>query len=114
MSVHACSITSVISKLFVTLWSVAHQIPLSMRFFWQDYWSGLPCPSPGDLPDSGIKPESPELQADSSLIEPPGNPKMSLDFANWAPGRKPAFPVREPLLSSTFKISQFIIFCPSY
>ena len=41
--------------LFVTPWTVAHQAPLSMEFSRQGYWSGLPCPSPGDLPDSGIK-----------------------------------------------------------
>ena len=41
--------------LFVTAWNVAHQVPLSMGFFRQEYWSGLPCPAPGDLPDPGIK-----------------------------------------------------------
>ena len=40
------------------LWTVAQQAPLSMGFSRQEYWSGLPCPSPGDLPDSGIEPES--------------------------------------------------------
>ena len=43
-----------------------------MGFCTQEYWRGLPCPSPGNLPDPGIKPESPALQADSSLSEPPG------------------------------------------
>ena len=43
--------------LFVTLWTVAHQAPLSMGFSRQEYWSGLPCPPPGDLPDPGIKPK---------------------------------------------------------
>ena len=43
-------------QLFVTPWTVAYQAPLSMGFFRQDYWSGLPCPSPKDLPDPGIKP----------------------------------------------------------
>ena len=41
--------------LFVTLWTVAYQVPLSMGFSRQEYWSGLPCPPPGDLPDTGIK-----------------------------------------------------------
>ena len=45
-------------QLFVTLWTVAHQAPLSMGFFRQEYWSGLLCPPPGDLPNSQIKPES--------------------------------------------------------
>ena len=58
----------------MTPWTVAHQVPLSMEFFWQEYWSGLPFPSPGNLSDSGIKPGSPELQGDSSLSEPPGKP----------------------------------------
>ena len=45
-------------QLFVTLWTVAHQTPLLMRFSRQEYWSGLPCPLPGDLPDPEIKPMS--------------------------------------------------------
>ena len=45
-------------RLFVTLWTVAHPAPLYMRFSRQEYWSGLPCPSPRDLPDPGIKPNS--------------------------------------------------------
>ena len=57
-----------VAKLHLTLvtpWTVAHQPPLSMGFPKQEYWSGLPFPSPRDLPDPGIKPESPALQADS-------------------------------------------------
>ena len=57
--------------LFGTLWTVALQAPLSMGFPRQKYWSGLPFPPPGDLPDPGIKHGSPALQADSSLSEPP-------------------------------------------
>ena len=53
-------------------WTVAHQVPLSMGFSRQEYWSGLPCPSPGDLPDLGIEPRSPASQADSLPSEPPG------------------------------------------
>ena len=44
--------------LFATLWTIAHQAPLSMGFSWQEYWSGLPYPPPGDLPNPGIKPVS--------------------------------------------------------
>jgi len=51
--------------LFVIPWTVAHWAPLSMRFPRQEYWSGLPCPPPGDLPNPGIKPRSPALQTDS-------------------------------------------------
>ena len=57
-----------------TPWTVAHQALPSMEFSRQEYWSGLPFPSPGDLPNSRIKPGSPALQADSSLTEPPGKP----------------------------------------
>ena len=45
--------------LFMTLWTVAHQAPLSMGFPRQEYWSGLPCPPPGDLPNPGIEPKHP-------------------------------------------------------
>ena len=60
-------------RLFVTLWTVAHQAPPSMEFSRQEYWSGLPFPSPGDLPNPGTKPGSPSLQADALPSEPPGN-----------------------------------------
>ena len=53
-----------------TQWTVAHQAPLSMGFSRQGYWSGLPFPSPGDLPDPGIKLRSPALQADTLPSEP--------------------------------------------
>ena len=58
-----------------TPWTVAPQAPLSMGFSRQEYWSGLPCPPPGDLPNPGIEPRSPTLQADSLLSEPPGKSK---------------------------------------
>ena len=58
--------------LFVTPWTVAFQAPLSMGLSRQEYWSGLPFPSPGDLPNPGIEPRSPELQADFLLSAPPG------------------------------------------
>ena len=56
----------------VSPWAVAHQTPPSMGFFRQEYWSGLPFPSPGDLPDPGIEPGSPALQVDALPSEPPG------------------------------------------
>ena len=59
--------------LFATPWTIAHQAPLSVEFCRQEYWSGLPFPSPGDLPNPGIKPGSPALQVDSSPSEPPGD-----------------------------------------
>ena len=60
-------------RLFVTPWTVAYQAPLSMGFSRQECWSGLPFPSPGDLPDPGIKPGSPALQAEALPSEPLGN-----------------------------------------
>ena len=61
-------------RLFATPWTVAHQAPPSMGFSRQEYWSGLPFPSPWDLPDLGIEPGSPTLWADALPSEPPGNP----------------------------------------
>ena len=63
-------------RLFVTPWTVAYQSSLSMGFSRQEYWSGLPFPSPGDLPDPGIEPRSPALDADALTSEPPGKPKI--------------------------------------
>ena len=59
-------------RLFATPWTVAYQAPPSMGFSRQEYLSGLPFPSPGDLPDPGIKPRSPAFQADTLTSEPPG------------------------------------------
>ena len=61
-------------QLFVTPWSIAHKAPLSMEFSRQEYWSGLPFPSPGDLPDPGIEPGSLALQSDALLSKPEGKP----------------------------------------
>ena len=71
---HAKSLSHI--WLFATLWTVAHQTPLSMRFSRQEYWSGLPCPSPGDLPDPGIKHASltsPALAGKFFTTVPPGS-----------------------------------------
>ena len=64
-------------RLFATPWTIAHQAPLSMGFSWQEYSSGLPFPSPRNLPDPGIKPGSSSLQVDSLPSEPPGKPNIS-------------------------------------
>ena len=56
-------------RLFVTPWTVAYQAPQFMEFSRHEYWSGWPFPSPVDLPDPGIKPGSPTLQADTLLSE---------------------------------------------
>ena len=60
--------------LFATPWTIAYQAPLSMGFSRQECWSGLPFPSPGDLPNPGIEPRSLALQEDTLLSEPPGKP----------------------------------------
>ena len=60
----------------VTPWTVALQAPLSMEFFRQEYWSGLPFPSPRDLPDPGIEPMSPALAGRLFTTEPPGKPSV--------------------------------------
>ena len=75
-------------QLFATLWTVAHQAPMSMGFSRQEYWNGLPCPPPGDLSNPGTKPASPTLQVDSLPTEPPGKPpswgeQEPLSFIRW-------------------------------
>ena len=68
-------------SFFATLWTVVHQVPLSMGFSRQEHWSGLPCPPPGDLPDPGIQSASlmsPALAGDSLPLEPPGKPNECL------------------------------------
>ena len=75
-------------QLFVTLWIVARQVPLSMGFSRQEYWSGLPCPPPGELPDPRIKPVSPvapALQADSLPQSHQGSPKLSVNQLQSCP-----------------------------
>ena len=62
----------------MSLWTVAHQTLLSTEFSRQDYSSALPLPSPGDLPDPGIKPRSPALQTNSLPSEPPGKDRGQL------------------------------------
>ena len=67
-------------RLLVTPWTIAHQAPLSMEFPRQEYWSGVPFSTPGDLPNSGIEPvslASPALQADSLPTKSPGKPHPS-------------------------------------
>ena len=63
-------------RLFATPWTVAYQAPRSMGFSRQEYWNGLPFPSPGDLPNPGIKPRSSALQTDALPSEPLGKPRI--------------------------------------
>ena len=66
--------------LFAIPWTVTYQVPPSIKFSRQRYWSGLPFPTPGDFPDPGIEPKSPALQADALPSEPPGKPPLWSDF----------------------------------
>ena len=77
----SCSVSHV--QLFVTPWTTAHQAPLSTEFSRQEYWSGLPCPFLGYLPDPGIEPRSPTLQADCLPSEPPGQKVGSIKISVW-------------------------------
>ena len=61
----------------MTPWTIAYQAPQSMEFSRQEYWSGMPLPSPGDLPDPGIEPGSPALRVDTLPSELPGKPVPS-------------------------------------
>ena len=65
-------------RLFATRWTVAYKAPPSMGFFRQEYWSGLPFPSPGDLPNRRIEPGFPALGADALTSEPPGKTLLHL------------------------------------
>ena len=74
-----CAYLLSLVQLFVTPWTVACQAARLLcpwGFSKQKYWSGLPCPPPGDLPNPGIEPRSPALQADSLPSEPPGKPRQ--------------------------------------
>ena len=84
--------------LFATAWTIAHQAPLFTGFSRQEYWRGQPFPSPGDLPNPGIKPRFSTLQVDSLLSEPPGKPR-TLEWVAYPysrhhpdPGIKPGSP----------------------
>ena len=71
------SLVCLVAQLYLTLatpWTAVCQAPLSIGFSRQEYLSGLPCPAPGDLPNPGIEPRPPALQADSLPTEPPGKP----------------------------------------
>ena len=81
MKVNVKSLSRV--RLFATPWTVAYQVPLSMGFSRQECWSGLPFPSPGDLPNPGIEPRSPALQADALPSEPPEKPIYKVFHKIW-------------------------------
>ena len=90
-------------RLFATPWTVACQTPLSMGFSRQEYWSGLPFPSPGDLPDPGMEPGSPALQAGSLLSEPAGKPCLQFMHIYLK------LPLPSLLILSLFSITQIFV-----
>ena len=93
--------------LFVIPWTVAHQAPLTMGISRQEYWSGLPWPPPGDLPDPGTEPESPAspaLQAGSLPAEPPGKPIFSVTHFT-----KHCIPYHISTLQETYYMGVFIL-----
>ena len=72
-------------QFFATPWTVSRQVPLSMEFSRQEYWSGLPFPSPGNLPDPGIEPKSlasPALAGGFFTTAPPGEPELLIKLDN--------------------------------
>ena len=93
-----------LSQLFATLWTVALQAPLPMGSSRQEYWSGVPFPSLGDLPKSGIKPRSPALAGGFLTTEPPGKPKW-----NHKQKQKATYTI-----GSTFKIYLESTFLPTH
>ena len=95
--------------LFDPLDCIARQAPLSMGFSRQEYWSGLPFPSPGHLPNPGIEPGSPALQADSLPSEPPGRPSVPDARLHECPGLVPPSP---PCLSSEVKRGRGLFLAP--
>ena len=85
-------------QLFATPWTVAHQAPLSLEFSRQEYWSGLPCPAPGDLPNPGVEPRSLACQWILSCLSHQGSPRI-LEWVSYPfsrelpdPGIKPGSP----------------------
>ena len=102
-----CQVASVMSDS-VTPWTMSRKAPLSMGFPRQEYWTGFPCPLPGDLPDPGIEPEflmgylGRHWQVGSLLLTPPGKPpreSMSYEIS---------FDKQDPLLSRVAKIDSAV------
>ena len=80
-------------QLFATPWTIAYQAPQSMGFSRQECWSRLQFPSPGDIPDPGIEPGSPTLQADALPSEPPGKPLLTVKDLLYSTGNSTQYSV---------------------
>ena len=109
-----CSLLTCV-LLVLNPWTGARQAPLSMGFPRQEYWSGLPFPSPGNLPNPGIKPGSPALQADPLPSEPPGKPSWFInDSYSELPFQSPDFQLLEDKSQFLSIIIFFTFFlCPT-
>ena len=83
MCVHVCAKSLQLCPTLCNPMDCNHQAPLSTVFSRQKYWSGLPCPPSGDLPDPGIEPRSPGQQADSLPLSHQGSPKLGYPQINW-------------------------------
>ena len=96
--------------LWMTSWTVAHQVPLSMEFPRQEYWSGQPFSSPGDVSHPGIEPRSPSFQANSLPSEPPGKPQHYLSYCYflWKQEQKGSSP-KEYMWRSLHNISTCLV-----
>ena len=115
--------------LFVTLWTVAHQVPQSMRFSRQENWNGLPCPSPWDCPDPGIKPASPALQVDSLPVSYQGRRRSLVSMGSQRVGyyftftftredqlyETSAYLPNHPTLSLSYRVQKSVLYiCVSF
>ena len=77
-----CLLSHLVMSDSATPQTVAHEAPLAVGLSWQEYWSGLPFPPPGALPNPGIKPESPALANGFFTTEPPGKPSVALEASS--------------------------------
>ena len=96
-----------VSNSFGTPWTVAHQAPLSMEFFRQEYWSGLPCPPPGDLPEPGTEPAAPALQTESLPLSHWGSPFLTIKRLAYTNGVQTQVVIR--ITRNSFLL--FILLC---
>ena len=108
-SVNPSCCCSAVSDSFVTLWTVAHQSPLSMGFPRQEYWSGFPFPSPRDLSDPGNEHTSPALAGEFFTAEPPGKLHPIISAANHRGGTMVC--MRERCYYSSLRSPSYLRFC---
>ena len=100
-------------QLFSTPSTAAHQAPPSMGFSRQEYWSGLPCPSPGDLRNPRVDPGSPTLEADTLTSEPPGKPQQRSSYTYFKQQRflivGQSFQIPNPNMPIHIRVTLFLL-----